>query len=324
MGSLLATITGHFGKPLVLGTMMPVILALAVFSVVLAPRIGLKPSLSLWEAGVKDGGILDFTIAIVLLTGLLYPMNSQVQRLFEGYPWKSSWIGRWRVARYQAELDDLITRRRNLVSLLQRPGLDPDLASKIRARLARVVERIRFEFPKRSSVLPTHFGNIVRAAENYPRDQYGISSIPAWTRLVAVLPKEYASRMDDGKVALDFFLNCSFLSLVLGMILLFLGTPKPGLGYGPCLSWLGEVGGFVLLSNLFYRFALAPAMEWGALFKGAFDLYRWELLVKLGYQQKPVNRLAERELWKAISAQLLFGDRQEYEESPGPIISNYQ
>ncbi|MDX1999378.1 MAG: hypothetical protein SF066_16790 [Thermoanaerobaculia bacterium] len=325
MGSLLATITGQFGKPLILGTMLPVVLALIVFASIVAPRLGVEGPLGPWGKG-PEGWALDFGFATLFLVGLLYSLNAQVQRLFEGYPWRSSLLGRWCTARFQAELDDLRTRRRHLIALKESPGLDPVLQAKIGSRLARLTEYLRSEFPQRSSVLPTRLGNIVRAAENYPRDEYGISSIPAWPRLVAVLPKEYASQMDDGKVTLDFFLNSSLLSAVSALVLLFFALPEAGAGLGAFVGWLAEVAGASFASVLFYRFALSPAKHWGGLFKGAFDLYRWLLLKQLGYQHLPidVDRFAERDLWKGISKQFLFGDRSEYERDHGPWIERYR
>jgi hypothetical protein len=40
----------------------------------------------------------------------------------------------------------------------------------------------------------------------------------------------------------------------------------------------------------------------------AFDLYRQDLLKKLGYEDTPKNRAEERALWTAISQQIIYGD----------------
>ncbi|HEV7645606.1 MAG TPA: hypothetical protein VGO50_16820 [Pyrinomonadaceae bacterium] len=62
------------------------------------------------------------------------------------------------------------------------------------------------------------------------------------------------------------------------------------------------------LSVQFYSLSVLQAEEWGTYIKAMFDLYRNDLLVKLGISQKPYSKKAERELWKAISAQFVYGD----------------
>jgi hypothetical protein len=42
--------------------------------------------------------------------------------------------------------------------------------------------------------------------------------------------------------------------------------------------------------------------------KSLFDLYRWDLLKKIGYKQIPGDREGERKLWRAIMGQVTFGD----------------
>jgi hypothetical protein len=54
--------------------------------------------------------------------------------------------------------------------------------------------------------------------------------------------------------------------------------------------------------------AIPRAQEWGKTVKSAFDLYRWKLLSQLGYKQELTTRFAERELWKEISRQTIYGD----------------
>ena len=50
--------------------------------------------------------------------------------------------------------------------------------------------------------------------------------------------------------------------------------------------------------------------------KGAFDLYRHALLKKLGYDASPQTRQAERNLWEAISHQIIFGDTRRVRVPP--------
>jgi hypothetical protein len=52
------------------------------------------------------------------LTGLLYSFNVPIIRLFEGYPWKNSWVGGWGVRRYVAALANDQARLKGMRTLL--------------------------------------------------------------------------------------------------------------------------------------------------------------------------------------------------------------
>jgi hypothetical protein len=59
---------------------------------------------------------------------------------------------------------------------------------------------------------------------------------------------------------------------------------------------------------LFYLGAVGRVAGWGASVRTVFDLYRDDVLKKLGYGETPKTRREERDLWLAISQQLVFGD----------------
>src|SRR5262249_35598717 len=53
-------------------------------------------------------------------------------------------------------------------------------------------------------VLPTQFGNIFRALEVYSRVVYGLDAIPAWPRLLAVLPDQFRKQLAEANSLLSF------------------------------------------------------------------------------------------------------------------------
>src|SRR5260370_26939718 len=132
-----------------------------------------------------------------------------------------------------------------------------------------------------------------------------MDSIEAWRRLVAVIPESYAVSVDDAKTTFDFMMNCSALSLLLAFSIVCVGLifPASMVSTMAVLYWLSKVIAFVLVSYLFYRLSINRAGAWGSLVKGSFDLYRWELLNKLGYNQKPKSRQEERRLWAGLIEQ---------------------
>jgi hypothetical protein len=144
-------------------------------------------------------------------------------------------------------------------------------------------------------ILPTRLGNVIRSFEYYSDREYGIDSIEIWPRLVSVIPKDYAVSIDDTKTTFDFMMNCSLLTGLLSVLILMIGLIYPAT--------------LESLSIVFYRLSINRAGAWGLLIKSAFDLYRWELLKKLGHEKTPKKREDERVLWEEISRQMIYGDR---------------
>jgi hypothetical protein len=65
------------------------------------------------------------------------------------------------------------------------------------------------------------------------------------------------------------------------------------------LSWVIPVSAFVV-AWFFYIFAISSAYNWAALFKAAFDLFRYQLADALGL--KPTPSLGqERDLWIGLT-----------------------
>jgi hypothetical protein len=233
---------------------------------------------------------------------------------------ESKWLLAWRETHENNEAEEIRARWQQIERLL-------------RGAFNRFRIQIKHAYPDRSSLmLPTRLGNAIRSFEYYSDREYGIDSIEMWPRLVAVIPREYAVSIDDSKTTFDFMLNSSLLSLLLASLILFAGLLFPtSLGsLAVAAYWVIKIAALALLSYFFYRLSINRADAWGSLIKSAFDLYRWELLKKLGYAQQPKDRLEERKLWNEISRQAIYGDRfdlrmQSYSESsplPFPILQS--
>jgi hypothetical protein len=307
MTSILSLISGSFGRALVLGTLFPVTVAtlLGLLLVapflpadlpVLAPLAGLDPA---WKTVL-------LTLVIILLTGLLYNLNTPLIRLYEGYPWQHSWLGKRATARQLRRREWADSRRPFLRSLVHEIGdADPKIA-KLEVWRSRLGQRVTNEYPGPELVLPTRLGNVVRSFEEYPRSVYGISTVSVWPRLVGVLNKESLSLLDDSKASFDFMINASFLSGALSGSILVAGLLVPERIHWP--EWLFQVALAGVASWLFYLGSLSSAAAWGGQVKSAFDLYRWELLKKIGYTDAPRDAESERELWTEISRRMVYGN----------------
>ncbi len=299
------------------------------------------------------------------MSGLIYNMNIPILRMYEGYPWRDSWIGSWFTRRHMAKFDaaqlridamraalramDVAVKKKrsdflqevvnNLGALIpdrrQNDGVkgewlqlwhDSHEGSEVDDAVAqwRMVDgslrgqysgyrvNVKHAYPdRRDLILPTRLGNVIRSFEYYSNREYGIDSIEIWPRLVAVIPKDYAVSIDDTKTTFDFMMNCSLLSIMLSFTILVTGLlyPAPLFSITPAIYWIIKIVSLVLLSYFFYLISINRADAWGLLVKSAIDLYRWDLLKKLGYKQDPKQRKDERELWGEISRQIIYGDR---------------
>jgi hypothetical protein len=308
MGALISQISGSLGKA-VMSTFFPVVLFLFAFYVgvlplypygleIFRPFEGLDPG---WKA-------LAFSFCAMLLTGVLFNMNTLVYRLFEGYPWRYSVLGRWCTERQVKRFKQASRCKSLLLVLVERLPEGSTQANTVGKRLGDISRILEKSFPDDEDlVLPTRFGNVVRAFEVYPRRQYQMAAIELWPRLLAVVDATYSSVTNDAKTIVDFLLNASLLAAVLSYSTLLLGLRTVTRGLNPPTAyWLLRIAGFAGLSYWFYASAIAPAQDWGQHVRSAFDLFRSNLLSKLGITATPATLQEERRIWHSISDQIVF------------------
>ncbi|HEX8670661.1 MAG TPA: hypothetical protein VF710_02180 [Longimicrobium sp.] len=343
MTSILAAISGSFSRALILGTFFPVtvfVLCGLLFVVPFLPgEVPLLAPLAQLDPGWKMALV---TLVILLLTGLLYTLNTPLIRLYEGYPWQRSWLGKRAIARQarrrawaeskRAAVRDLISeiKEANRAEAVRRKAQRkqaagseaeprepaPEVASppdptfaELEIWRSRLGQRVTSEYPGGALVLPTRLGNVIRAFEEYPRAVYGISAISLWPRLIAVVDKDYKPVLDEAKASLDFMINASFLSGLLSASIFVAGLVVPERIHW--VSWLLQLSLAALAARLFYVASIGQATAWGAQVKSAFDLFRWDLLKKLGYERPGITPEAERELWQQISQRMIYGNPPE-------------
>jgi hypothetical protein len=166
-------------------------------------------------------------------------------------------------------------------------------------REIRLHRKLAEDFPDRDEfVLPTAFGNTIRAFETYPRRMYGISAVRGWSRLIAVIPSEFMERLESSKTQVDFLVNLWCLSIVFALeclcVAMSTGSPVP--------VWIAGVS--VLIAFLFSRRARSAAAGWGELVCGSFDVYLPELKTKLGFDQ--IHGRDERDIWQSFSRAIIY------------------
>jgi uncharacterized repeat protein (TIGR01451 family) len=314
MTDLFSAISGHFTKSVVFGILLPVILFLALALSFVPPDPATSPFAEILSA--KDGWrIVVFSLLALALSALLLIVNIPILRFYEGYTWRDSWIGRRRTKYYQNQLEDARAKVAGLlwlISDMRKLDKKDRRIDELKVRRRRLAYLVTNQFPKTlASVLPTRLGNVIRSFESYPTQQYGMSSILLWPRLTAKVDKDYMASVENAKSSFDFMMNTSLLSAALAVAVLTSGllTPSRTATLLSAGAWIAETGAFALLSYLAYLGSIGRAAAWGAQVKGAFDLYRWDLLEQLGYDDVPQTKAEERKLWDNISRQMIYGDQ---------------
>jgi len=285
LGSLFDKVTGLFDRRFVLGLLLPVFAFVAGVGALAATLTGWGVTLSWWQ---HLDTTRQVTFSIVAAAGIVFTatlLGTQVvtmTRLLEGY-WRGVWadkslgkFGRW-----------LEGKRRTRLS-----G-DDSPAGFLRCYLA-------FAPAELGPVMPTRLGNALRAAESYPGDseRWGIDAAFWWPRLYLIMPDSARAQVDETRASLDQMVVLSTLSAAFGVAAL--GFVCGGLR--PLVGLCCAAGG-LLLSRMAYLAAVMSAAVFGDLVRSCFDLFRGDLLTRLGWQI-PADLPAERRLWTALSQQL--------------------
>ncbi len=250
---------------------------------------------------IADGAsfaVVAFAVGVVLLAA-----NRSITRLLEGYGALDrvrlmTRFRRWRFNRLREQLDATRNEFRSY-------GDKSKVPAEVKRRGLELETRLIERYPdKEGLVLPTAFGNCVRAFECYPVVMYKLKIVEGWTRLISVVPKEYLDLIDTAKAETDLWLNLWFLSLVtIGdaiftsrHLLLPLNTEYLTPYIQPLLTIVGACG-FAFFASWM---AARAAIEWGSTFKAAVDVYLPELYDRLGFPV-PASNADAKNYWDQFS-----------------------
>ncbi len=256
--------------------------------------------------------LLAFGLGIVLLGA-----NRTITRILEGYDRANPLriltpLQRLRLRRLQ--------RRRALLDAqythaTERGGQIPESVEKARIE---VMVRLAERYPDDEKwLLPSAFGNVMRACEIYPRVMYGLEIVEGWPRLLAVVPKDHQQLLETAKADTDLWVNVWFLSLLTIVDLLATSIhrewciihslfsltyqrPSARMIFDQFLLmttpndwpvWLACLGTFVV--GLFGSWMAAKAaIGWGALLKSTTDVFLAE--------PRQVTKWLERTGWASV------------------------
>jgi hypothetical protein len=291
VGTLFDKVTGLFDKRFVLALLLPVFAFAAGTAALAVTMSGWHQAVTWWAhldaarqvaLGVAAAGV------VVVLSLLIGTQIVTMTRLLEGYWWH------WTDKNLGKVGSDRQKKRRE--------GLDlTDPLGYLRSYLG-------FP-PDPAPVLPTRLGNALRAAEAYPGERWGLDAAFWWPRLYLILPDSARSQVDDARAALDQLVVLTVLSPVFSVVALALSCAGLNLWVG-----LGCAAGAALLSWGSYRSAVTAAGVFGELVRSCYDLFRGDLLAKLGWAM-PATLADERRLWGVLSQRLYRRDISTQDEA---------
>lgn len=182
----------------------------------------------------------------------------------------------------------------------------------------------REKYPTREDdLLPTGFGNAIRAFEVYPGDVYGVNAIPIWLRLASVIPKNFTELIEDARAQVTCFMNITYISAIIGVSALvricryadwtwaFNSRIPFWIGIQTLLSgivywWLQIAAISFAIAILASIWTTSRVSAWGGLVKSAFDCYLPSLIKQFGYLP-PQTETERYAFWEEFSALVSYG-----------------
>ncbi len=162
-------------------------------------------------------------------------------------------------------------------------------------------------------IMPTRFGNVLRAAEMYP-ERYGIDAVPIWSRLVSAMPSQdgMMEKINEANNQCQFLLNgallgvlfsggCLVVAIYESVCWLYKNSSGNAIDHGIfALIYLVLMVISLGIARFFYEATLFNVSQFGSMIRTSYDLYRLNLLDAL-HIELPKTLNEERRLWLKIS-----------------------
>jgi len=335
VGNLAKMLTGSKSvQTLILGWYVPVLVAAFLFVVVLYPPISHTGALTGIRTSAHQMGLHRAWIFVVftLVWSIVMSLNSRLfYRLIEGYLWPKK-LRSWRTNVHALQWDVLYANRdvREAESTE-----DPAALAVAEARLAKAIDAqtnrrhtllrgplrkvarpvpwfvngSTREYPdEEKRLLPTRFGNRMRAFESYGATQYRLDSQTLWYELTAQVPKEIRDSLSSANIVSDSFICTLYMFLGLATIAFLVG----GVYSRTSAFVLGAASLVIVLVS--HRRLLASTDEWRYAVQALVNIGRKPLAASLGFAL-PSTLETEREMWNAVTNHVVYRNMQWGEET---------
>ena len=273
-------------------------------------------------------GLILF-IFTVIIGFTLTALNTYILKLFEGYVFFHyvPYVRRRLISYHSRKARQMIYRRETLKkriqvlehSLEQTPRTKRQLRQ-LKQRYYSVTSNYDHSYPQNlSDILPTQFGNILKAAEAYPGTRYGMEGVEFWPRLIHVIPPEQKISIDNSRNELSFLVNMSILCIAfyfLSVVAMFyflatLPTDPAGAHFSidvilKSLRYLVAGGIAAVCSWFFYKASIYSVGSFGLMIRSAYDLFRIDLLKRFRLKV-PSDSWEEFFTWQNLNEFIVLG-----------------
>lgn len=303
----LKDISNIFGRYLIVGFYIPVFFWLAYLK--LTAGNGLLPDQVEPESAASFAVI---GVAALVFAFILQGARRPLERVLCGYPIMHLWVGsgssrlllganRIRALTCRKTLacyDDLAGRATPRGP--KKPG-ETDVEYGER-RLAEY--HLKRRFPnRREKVMPTKYGNRVRAWEDYAREAWSLETVVIEPHIESLLTPQELGQRQDAETDACFAVNGFYLGILIGFILGIDRALEP-----PSSLWFIALCLLPFaLAWILYEISVVAAETWGNSVRASIDLHRLELYEKLSTKE-PLNQADDRFVGLAINRMLMYGE----------------
>ena len=293
----LSDVAGVFSRYFIVGFFLPVFFVLVALAQVLDSAM-LPDVYRSASSGARIAILGGASLAGgLLLLGLHY----NVLRLYEGYPLRA--VRSWPLVKVIHVVPVWLQtlRYERAVKKCDFEHLDDERPFEAAWQLGMRFPYDRADLTSTELLLPTKFGNAVRAFERRPFVKWHLNSIGAWPHVENLLSDQEAQVLSDARGDVAFFINGSLLSAAAAVVL-----AVDLVQYKPSSSlWLLLIP--LALSFVAYRAAIGAAQRWGSVVCACIDLHRHDVYDKLGLRT-PTDFHDERVIAWNLNRTLLIGE----------------
>ena len=279
--------------------------------------------------------LIGFGLIIFILTVIvgftLTALNTYILKMFEGYiifpPIRFLYNRQHRI--HQQKARNLMAQRESLEKeyqyLKKFGGNNPDLDSRLETILDehyRIASEYDQGYPADlKDVLPTRFGNALRAAEDHAVQRYGFDGVTFWPRLIHVIPDSYKATIDSTRNELSFLVNMSILSVIFSFLCFLaifhaMATTNVisgnatifGLFARNVLKYLIAATLGMIAGGFFYNTSIISLGSFTLTVRSSFDLFRLDLLKKLELVH-PKDFNEEFDAWTNLNELIVLGNQ---------------
>jgi hypothetical protein len=345
---MLSTLPKLADKTFIFGFLVPSLIFAIAMLLLFADTSAIQPIVAKLSDSSTFENITYVVISTWAIAILLLMFNYQLYRILEGYSWPLA-DSKLLLNREKQRFIKIVDK----ISQLEyfRKYYPGDFLASNAQLLQRYRRQILQQFGGRnesyiSSVLPTRFGNAIRAFERYPNTAYGADGVTLWLHLNSVMSKDSQSLVADSRSQVDLLINMSMLSIFVGVSalarlmvrFLAVATPEHASSIASALNTYATAFGYMvtseykyaviaicafIASRVTYLAATNKVYSWGNSVKMAYDCYLPALATQMGYVL-PASSSEQRNFWLAVCQRLLYRHPTDFSKwiaAPAPKIA---